>query len=66
MSAVSPDEVARDRTEAIEDGRRAAGEVEQPALPRFLTVGFAVLLVAVEVAWLALLAYAVWRLLGVI
>jgi hypothetical protein len=66
MSAVSPDEVARDRTETVEGGRPTAAELEQSALTRLLTVGLTVLLVLVEVAWLALLAYAVWRLLGVL
>src|SRR3954466_9000515 len=55
MSAVSSGEVAGYQTGGVEDLRRAAAEVEQSALTPVHTVGFAVLLVVVEVAWLALL-----------
>ena len=62
MSAVSRSEDARGQTDAVEPGGAAA--VEQSMLPRFFTVGFAMLLVVVEVAWLAAMAFAGWKLFG--
>jgi hypothetical protein len=64
MTAVTPSEVSRSQAAAAADGRAAAAEAETSALPRYFTVGFALLLVVLEVAWLGVIAYGLWILVG--
>ena len=64
MTAVTPSEVSRSQTEAAADGRAAVAEAETSALPRYFTVGFAMLLVVLEVAWLGVIAYGLWIVVG--
>jgi hypothetical protein len=66
MTAVTPGEVLRTQAETAADGRPAVAGAESAALPRSFTVGFAVLLVLLEVAWLGAIAYGLWLLVGVV